>query len=397
MLGESDRKGTLATFRVYLRHPDGQHGETVVEAASFPDALAAARAAFPTVTFTRVWMVDDSASVTLNCPKCRTASLRQVVWGAQTEAIIACERCGTSLRLRRERTVVPRPANNGHTPSRPQVFGQPPQITSEHSREPSKKDRFRAMIEKPDVVTWNCRACKWAINCEWNERNDVQDCPECGCKQYVPGSAFAWNSRLIREREAKQHAIDNAREQAEDAARRARAAEAQRRQDAADAARREQERQTQLVLNQLADIAAGAGLIESKEAFRYLDAEDVAGIKALSDCADALHADLMSAMDDNVLAEKGVAYGRPAAAGASVLSLLGGYGWAGLAFGALAVGARLISNDWKRAQMAEYQAKWAKLFSQFSAEEMRAFTAVFAYKYPALASMAAGMQGRLPT
>jgi hypothetical protein len=152
-----------------------------------------------------------------------------------------------------------------------------------------------------------------------------------------------------------------------------------------------------LVLNQLAEIAAGAGLIESKDEFRYLDAEDIAGIKALSDCADALHDDLMSAMDDNVLAEKGVAYGRPAAAGASVVSLLAGYGWAGLAFGALAVGARWISNDWKRAQMAEYQAKWAKLFSQFSAEEMSAFTAVFAYKYPALASMAAGMQGRLPS
>lgn len=387
----------MATFRVYLRHPDGQHGETVVEAASFPDALAAARAAFPAVTFTRVWMVDDSASVTLNCPRCRKASSRQIVWGAQTEAILACEECGTSLRLRRERTVVPRPASNGQTAQRPQIFGQPPQITSGHTREPTRKDRLRAMIEKPDVVTWNCRGCRWAINCDWHERNDVQDCPECGCKQYVPGNAFAWNSRLIREREAKQRAAEYARQQAEDAARQAREAEVRRCREVAEAAQREQERQNQLVLNQLADIAAGAGLIESKDAFRYLDAEDIAGIKALSDCADALHADLMSAMDDNVLAEKGVAYGRPAAAGASVVSLLAGYGWAGLAFGALAVGARWISNDWKRAQMAEYQAKWAKLFSQFSADEMRAFTAVFAYKYPALASMAAGIQGRLPS
>lgn len=245
-------------------------------------------------------------------------------------------------------------------------------------------------------MTWNCRACKWAINCDWHERNDVQDCPECGCNQYVPGNAFAWNCRLIREREAKQRAADHARQQAEDAAQQVREAEVRRRLVAAEAAQREQDRQNQLVLNQLADIAAGAGLIESKDAFRYLDAEDIAGIKALSDCADALHADLMSAMDDNVLAEKGVAYGRPAAAGASVVSLLAGCGWASLAFGALAVGARWISDDWKRAQLAEYQAKWAKLFSQFSADEMRAFTAVFAYKYPALASMAAGMQVRLP-
>lgn len=79
----------MATFRAHLRHPDGQLGETVVEAASFPDALTAARTSFPTVTFTRVWMVDDYASVTLNCPKCRMASARKVVWGAQTEAIIA--------------------------------------------------------------------------------------------------------------------------------------------------------------------------------------------------------------------------------------------------------------------------------------------------------------------
>lgn len=376
----------MPTFRVYFGNPDGQHGETVVEAASFPAALTTARASFPSVIFTRVWMVDDSACVKLNCPKCRAATERQVAWGAQTEAIIACEKCGTSLRLRRERTVVPRPTSNGQAPSRQQILGRPPLTTAEHTREPTKKDRLRAMVEKPDLVTWHCRACKWAINCDWHERNDVQDCPVCGSKQYVPGAAFAWNSRLIREREAKQRAADYAREQAVHAARQAR-----------EAAQREQERKNQLVLNKLADIAAGAGLIESRDAFRYLDAEAIEGIKALSDYADALQVDLMSAMDDNVIAEKSVAYGRPAAAGASIVSLLAGYGWAGLAFGAVAVGARWISNDWKRAQMAEYQAKWTKLLSQFSADEMRAFTAVFAYKYPGIAMMAASMQGHLPS
>lgn len=384
----------VATFRVYLRHADGQLGETVVEAASFQDALAAARAAFPTVTFTRAWMVDDSALVTVNCPKCHNSYSHHVVWGVRKESIVTCGECGASLRLRRERIVVPRPAKKDPPV---QVHGHPPKMSIEHTREPSQTDRARSLLEKPDLVRWNCPLCKWAINCDWQERKDIHDCPVCGCKQYVPGSAFAWNSRMIRDREAKQAAAEYARKQAEQAARRAREAEAKRRQRAAEAAQRERERQNQLVLDQLANIAIGAGLIESKEVFQYLDAEEISGIKALSDCADALHADLMNALDDNVLAEKGVAYGRPAAAGASVVSLLAGYGWAGLAFGALAVGARWISNDWKRAQMAQYQAKWTGIFSQFTAEDMCAFTAIFAYKYPALASMAASMQGRLPS
>ena len=78
LLSEPDQEAIVATFRVYLRHHDGQHGETVVQGTSFPDALAAAQAVFPAATFTRVWMVDDSASVILNCPRCRKASSRQV-------------------------------------------------------------------------------------------------------------------------------------------------------------------------------------------------------------------------------------------------------------------------------------------------------------------------------
>jgi predicted nucleic acid-binding Zn-ribbon protein len=254
---------------------------------------------------------------------------------------------------------------------------------------------MKVMVRKPDVVEWSCRGCKWAINCEWHERNAVQTCPDCGCRQYVPGSAFAWNARLIHEREAKQREEEFARQQAAETARRQSEAAEQQRRDAAAAAERERQRQAEIVLVQLADVAAGAGLIDSKEDFRYLSPQAVANLKALSDLADGLHADLMSAMDDNVAAEKGVAYGRPAAAGASILSLLNGYGWVGLAFGALAVSARVISNDWKRAKMAEFQAKWTRILSFSSADELAAFTRVFAYKYPALASMAARMQGQL--
>ena len=152
-----------------------------------------------------------------------------------------------------------------------------------------------------------------------------------------------------------------------------------------------------MALDQLADIAVGIGLVGSKDIFHTIDANSIRWVKALSDIADELYVDMMSAIDDNVLAEKGVAYGRPAAAGASVVSLLAGYGWAGLAFGALAAGARWVSNDWKRAQMAEYNAKWTKKLSQFSADDLHTFTAIFAYKYPAVASMAAGMRLQMPS
>ncbi len=387
----------MATFHVFLRNSEGRTGKAVVEGRSFADALKAARELFPRVTFTRVWIVDDPATLTLLCPKCRFESDLQVEWGARTEAVIACDGCGTSLRLGREHTVIARPASTGRAPPRPQVLGQPPHYTSEHTRQPTKTDRLRAMIAKPAVVTWNCRACKWSIDCDWAERNAVQDCPECGCKQYVPSSAFEWNARIMSEREGKQRAVGAALLVLLLANRQASEAEARRAREAAEVAQREQEKQNRLILNQLSEVAVGAGLVESKEAFLRLDETHVRGIKLLSDYADALRDDLMAAMDDNVAAEQAVAYGRPAAAGVGLLSAAGGYGWAGLAFGALAVSARWLSDDWKRAQMAEYQAKWVRLLSQFSAGQMRSFTAVFAFKYPALASIAAGMQGRLPS
>ncbi len=115
----------------------------------------------------------------------------------------------------------------------------------------------------------------------------------------------------------------------------------------------------------------------------------------MSQLSDELKEDLLAALKDNMVAEKGVAYGRPSAAGASIVSALAGYGWAGLAFGALAVGARAISNDWKRAKLAEYQTKWGSVFADFDAEDQRVFTQVFTHKYPSLAGNVSGILGRL--
>ncbi len=388
----------MATFRVHLQYANGDHREAEVSGASLSDAVRAAQEAFPGFDSMRVRMVDDSASVIVNCPKCNDQLSRQVNWGNRIDVVIECGFCGSSLRLRREVSFVPSPGAHTQSDPRRTVVGKPPQSTSEHTRRPTAGDRVRAMIESPDLVKWKCRACKWEISCDWQERNDVQDCPICYCKQYVPGSVFAWNSRLMRERLAKHYAADDARKQAEAVVRSAADAEVRRQQQAEAAAYHENERQQQLLVSQLAEVAAGAGLIESKEAFRLLSAQERSAIQAISDKADALAADLMSAMDGNVLAEKGVAYGRPAAAGASIASLLAGYGWAGLAFGALAVSARWISNDWKRAQLMAYQVKWVKVLSRSSAKEMSDFNAVFAFKYPMLAStVGVGViKGRLP-
>lgn len=212
----------------------------------------------------------------------------------------------------------------------------------------------------------------------------------------MPSYAFAWNSRILRARAESRRAAEQQRKQLERANREQEDANVQRRLIQAQIAQQEFEDRQRRDLDQLAGIAVCIGLIEDKHSLQFLDAEDIETLREYSNLADELHADLMAAVDGNVRAEKGVAYGRPAAAAAGVASTLAGNNWAGLAFGALALGARAISDDWKRAKMAEYQAKWLKTLSGLSAEQMRIFSAVFAHKYPALASMSAGMLGQLP-
>lgn len=60
-----------------------------------------------------------------------------------------------------------------------------------------------------------------------------------------------------------------------------------------------------------------------------------------------------------------------------------------LLLGALAVGARAISDDWKRAKAAEYRLKWTRIFSELSADQLKLFLSIFGSKYPALSQMAA--------
>ncbi|MFO0858402.1 MAG: hypothetical protein U0640_13735 [Phycisphaerales bacterium] len=386
----------MAQFRTYFKHAHGQHDEVVVEALSFLDVLEMIHREYAEVIVYRIRMVEDEVTVTLRCAHCLQELDHHIEWGDRNDTIFPCEKCGKSIRLQRERTVVSGTSEASRASQTDRVNGHQPALSVEHTREPTRLDRLRTTIHRPDVIVWNCRSCKWSINCDWQDRERVQSCPECGTNQFVPASAFAWNSRVMREREAEQQAIENARRlaehekrQAQEAIRHAEVQEVLRKHQASETARVENERKRQLMMYELAEVAVGAGLITSIEAFNRLSPEDISTIKTYSDIADELHSDFLSALDDNAIAEKGVAYGRPTAVGASIVSLLNGYGWVGLAFGAIAVSARVFANDWKRSQTAEYQAKWTKRFSRCSREEMDAFSAVFAYKYPLLAAKAA--------
>ena len=338
--------------------------------------------------------MDSEADVSLRCPECDGKFSGRVRWGGGSEQVIKCELCGTALRLRRERPVICQQATSAGAAAR-RVLGSPPQTTSEHARHASMADKLKAAIENPELVKWRCRSCRIELVCEWGERLDVHDCPNCGCGQYVPGSSFSWNSRVLREREQNSRAAVHLEEQRQRAAIVEKEREAKRLKAQQEAVQREAERQYLARMCLLEDIAVGAGLVESADHFRNLSSEAVDNIAIMCDLASELQADLLGAMDDNAAAARAVAEGRPLAAGASAVSFLAGYNWVGLTFGALALGARWLSDDWKRAKVSEYQAKWARRFAQLSSADMAALTAIFVYRYPALANAAAAMQGRI--
>jgi ssDNA-binding Zn-finger/Zn-ribbon topoisomerase 1 len=386
----------MAHFEVFIEHNSGRPHSIRIEADSFSRALMMAHAVQPMARLSRVVMLDEAAEINIECPECHGQSMRRLEWRGQPDVAVQCPTCRATAHVSRDQPAANSQRGHETSESPKQVHGRPPQEGAEHVRAPSLLDRVRSWIENPEAVSWSCRACKWGIRCDWDERAAVQECPDCGCKQYVPGYAFAWNSRILRARAESRRAAEQQRKQLERANREQEDAIVQRRLIQAQIAQQEFEDQQRRDLDQLAGIAVCIGLIEDKHSLQFLDAEDIETLREYSSLADELHADLMAAVDGNVRAEKGVAYGRPAAAAAGVASALAGNNWAGLAFGALALGARAISDDWKRAKMAEYQAKWLKTLSGFSAEQMRIFSAVFAHKYPALASMSAGMLGRLP-
>lgn len=403
--GRLGRSGAVAIFRIHFRTPSGIESNLPVCAGSFSAALAHARRELPDVVFIRARIEDETSSVSASCPRCGTESDHAIAWREQTSAVVSCPRCSCGLRLFREREIItPDPPSErkptGTLPAkkqvpavvqRPVVLGTPPQETFEHERNPSVADWARCVFEKRDLITWNCLHCKWSINCGWHERNSIQRCPICRAQQYVPAAAFAWNARFWHEKERARELAELRKQEEAEARERARQIAQEQRRAAAVAAEQERRRQAQIALDVLADTVVGAGLAASKSRFHSLDPDEREHLQTLADLADLLKNDLVSFVDEKALAEKGVAYGRPAAAAGSILSFANGAGWVGLAFGAVAIGARWLADDWKKAKAAEYQAKWVKIITKLDADDLHAFSAIFAYRYPALAPVATGM------
>jgi len=262
---------------------------------------------------------------------------------------------------------------------------------------------MKAVLHSPGIVAWGCRICKWKLECDWSERMDVQVCPHCKAKQYVPGGAFSWNARWFRAKleecrvaELRRQRAEAAERQLQEEARRNEESAAARRRAGEEAERRREEREAELARNRLSVVAVGAGLLDSAKDLGRMDPQSVARLKRLDERADELHDDLLSAFDSVARADTAVAYGRPAVAGASVIALLAGQGWVGLVFGAMAAGVGVIGADRKRARASQMQAKWRRIYAQFSAEDTDAFSRIFGFKYPGLATRAADtLNGRL--
>lgn len=382
----------MPTFRVYLRHSDGHLEETLITASSFSDSLAAARDRFPSAFATHIYMVDESAVLTVRCPRCNYRFLHTTTWNERESSPAKCSRCQSNIILHRRINIPSSPNGDCNAINMRDAIHSSPSESTEFTRKPSLRDILRILYQNPKHITWHCINCKWRIMCDWEEREEMQTCPVCNCSQRVYPSAYAWNSRIFHQRAEMQRNIDEARQKREDARRLEQEEQDQRIRMAEEAARYEQECMQQEERKRLADLAVEAQLVETEIEFYGLPQDVMDIIKNMSDLADALRADIISALGDNASADEAVAYGRPAAAGASIWSLAHGYGWLGVIFGTVAVGANVFSNDWKRAQQSRYQAKWTDILQGCSKAELRIFTTIFAHKYPSLATIATRMR-----
>lgn len=264
-----------------------------------------------------------------------------------------------------------------------EVWGyQPQDLDADRDRKPSARDRLRLTVQSPEVVQFKCKRCRWKLECPYAERMSAHTCPTCGLKQHILGYEFAWNTRMIREREAKADRRADADRRRREAVRRERAKQA-------ELARRQQEQQRQqqraieLEFRQRNGLlAAVCGLAESPELGATLDHETLTYVDTIHQMVELFNTDVQQMFKDQVTAERGVAYGRPAASVGSIFSFVSGEALLGLAFGAVAVGARALSNDWKKMKLAEYKQKWQSATSQFNQTDWEVFFRLLEYKHP---------------
>jgi hypothetical protein len=384
----------MVRFRVHYLVSSGSTSSVDVVAASFLKAGQVARQQAPFAQLRLIEMLDATGEVEHVCAECGVLSVVHLTWAGGNVVVVPCAGCDQSLRIHRVRRIREQRAG---IEGQVRVDGPagPSAETVDHLRAPSISDKVRAKFFNAGAVEWKCLRCRWTICCDWSARKTIQTCPECGTRQYVPAWAYAWNSRIMHALEVNRKADEQNASDLALAAANARKREEERRLAAAEAQRAAAERNRQIALNRLAELTIGSGIVANRGEFDGLSPAILAEISQLERLADELQSDFVAALGDNALAEKGVAIGRPVATGAGIASLLNGYGWAGIAFGALALGARWMANDWKRAKAAEFQAKWAGNMSGFNRLQLEAFSRIVSFKYPALSQLAVG-HGQLP-
>lgn len=382
----------MPTYRMRIRWSNKAESEHDFSAPRLVDALALARLGMPSDTIVLlVRMVEEEVDLHVCCPHCHEQGTADVSWNGETSAIVTCPNCSRRLRVRREWDSEQLIKVEKRELAGSNICGAPPLECELHRAKPTRLDQLRLVFASPDTVAWNCLKCNWKIECVWIDRLRIHTCPYCSARQYIPSESFAWNSRMLFERERRVFAA----RAAEVRRQRREAEERESRLEELKAASERTRTARQRELEALADTAVSVGLVISRQQFLDLDSESIENVRAISQLADLLRDHLLTALDQAAMAAKGVALGRPAATGVSVLSFLNGYSWVGLAFGALAIGARSISEDWKRAKLAEYQAEWTAILAELDAEQLSLFARIFAFRYPALAAHAAALQGHV--
>lgn len=262
------------------------------------------------------------------------------------------------------------------------IAGPPPRRISsfdpwsETRREKRLLDQGRELI-----ASWNCPRCKWKIQCVAQGYDDLQICPHCYLPHHLPADAATAAHRLMRLQQHRERQKELKHREAEErmlAVQREQEARIERQRVAAAAAahRRHEEASHFYELAGLRTKPSGS-----------LSESEIAKYELAKLLAAELASDIESAHNKRLLAEKAVAYGRPAAGGAGLASFLAGFDILGAGLAALAVAARTLSVDWQRLQLLQLQQKWFAILSNMDRETRELLTVAFLTQQPHFANL----------
>jgi hypothetical protein len=237
-------------------------------------------------------------------------------------------------------------------------------------------DRWRAWLSDPSVVAWRCRGCKWEIWCFFAARRGQHVCDDCGCRQFVPPEAYAWNERVMAAREERQR-CEERREAFRERVRRA-ASEAR---EVEEARRRRAHRES------YAALAVQSGVVASRVEYDRLSDREVDEIAAASELSGLLHADLLQARREAERSEGPADSASSLAASLSLIGWLTNCTWAAVGFGLLSVSTREGIQDWKRRRASSYRTRWSEVFGSLTEAERALVTRVFRHRFPDWAAL----------